>query len=104
MARNTTSKPRTAGGTPQPELIVNSESLGILGTDVDLINDLGIEKHRLGKFNIVLRPAKKHRLKFERLPITYERDAFPVQRSFVFNGQSYSVGLPVTTIGGLHDL
>ena len=81
----------------QPELIVNSESLGILGTDVDLISDLGIEKHRLGKFNLVLRPAKKHRLKFERLPITYERDSFPVQRSFIFNGQSYSVGLPVTT-------
>lgn len=81
----------------QPELIVNSESLGILGTDVDLISDLGIEKHRLGKLNIVLRPAKKHRLKFERLPISYERDSFPVQRSFIFNGQSYSVGLPVTT-------
>ena len=81
----------------QPELIVNSESLGILGTDVDLISDLGIEKHRLGKFNLVLRPAKKHRLKFERLPITYERDSFPVQRSFVFNGQNYTVGLPVTT-------
>ena len=32
-----------------PELIVNSESLGILGTDVDLVSDLGIEKHRLGK-------------------------------------------------------
>ena len=31
----------------KPELIVNSESLGILGTDVDLISDLGIEKHRL---------------------------------------------------------
>ena len=81
----------------QPELIVNSESLGILGTDVDLINDLGIEKRRLGKFNVVLRPATKHRLKFERLPISYERDSFPVQRSFIFNGQSYSVGLPVTT-------
>ena len=80
-----------------PELIVNSESLDILGTDVDLINDLGIEKHRLGKLNVVLRPARKHRLKFERLPITYERDAFPVQRSFIFNGQLYSVGLPVTT-------
>ena len=65
----------------EPELIVNSESLGILGTDVDLVSDLGIEKHRLGKLDIVLRPAKKHRLKFEHLPITYERDSFPVKRS-----------------------
>jgi hypothetical protein len=81
----------------KPELLVNSESLDILGTDVDLINDLGIEQKRLGKFNLVLKPSKKHRFKFERLPIQYERDAFPVQRSFIFNGQRYSVGLPVTT-------
>jgi hypothetical protein len=81
----------------KPELIVNSESLGILGSDVDLVSDLGIEQKRLGKFNLVLKPTKKHRFKFERLPIHYERDAFPVQRSFVFNGQQYTVGLPVTT-------
>jgi hypothetical protein len=81
----------------QPTLIVNSEALGILGTDVDLIGDLGIEKHRLGKLNLVLKPSKKHRLKFERLPVTYATDAFPVQRSFVFNGQRYSIGLPVST-------
>ena len=87
----------------KPELIVNSESLGILGTDVDLISDLGIEKHRLGKFNLVLKPSKKHRLKFQHLPIKYETDAFPVQRSFIFNGQRYNVGLPVTTTRRLLD-
>ena len=80
-----------------PDLIVNSESLGILGTDVDLISDLGITQHRLGKFDLVLRPAKKHRLKYQRLPIKYNVDAYPVQREFVFNGQRYTVGLPVTT-------
>ncbi|MBY0496561.1 MAG: hypothetical protein K2Y23_20330 [Cyanobacteria bacterium] len=80
-----------------PELIVNSESLGILGSDVDLIADLGIQKHRLGKFDLVLKPAKKHRFKYQRLPIKYQTDAFPVQRSFIFNGQRYNIGLPVTT-------
>ena len=62
----------------EPSLIVNSESLGILGTDIDLITDLGIEKKRLGMFDLVLRPAKKHRFRFQRLPIKYEVDAFPV--------------------------
>lgn len=81
----------------KPELIVNSESLGILGTDIDLVSDLGIEKHRLGKFNLVLRPAKKHRFKYEHLPIKYDVDAYPVKREFVFNGQRYTIGLPVTT-------
>lgn len=81
----------------KPTLIVNSEALGILGTDVDLISDLGIEQHRLGKFDLVLKPSKKHRFKYQHLPITYSTDGFPVQRSFIFNGQRYNVGLPVTT-------
>ena len=81
----------------EPSLIVNSESLAILGTDVNLIEDLGIEKHKLGKFDLVLRPAKKHRFRFQRLPIHYEADA-SVKRSFVFNGQNYNVGLPVQTV------
>ena len=85
----------------EPELIVNSESLGILGSDVNLIGDLGIEQKRLGKLDVVLRPSKKHRLKFQRLPIKYETDAFPVTREFVFNGQRYRVGVPVSTTADL---
>ena len=42
----------------EPSLIVNSESLEIIGTDVNLITDLGIEKKRLGMFDVVLRPAR----------------------------------------------
>ena len=40
-----------------PSLVVNSESLNILGSDVDLIQDLGIEQKKLGKINVVLRPG-----------------------------------------------
>lgn len=81
----------------EPSLIVNSESLGILGDDINLIADLGIETKRLGMFDIVLRPATKHRFRFQHLPIKYATDAFPVSREFIFNGQRYRVGLPVTT-------
>jgi len=81
----------------EPSLIVNSESLGIIGTDVNLITDLGIEKKRLRVFDLILKPGRKHRLSFQHLPITYTTDAFPVQREFVFNGQLYRLGLPVTT-------
>ena len=80
----------------EPSLVINSESLGILGDDIDLTSDLGILKKRLRKFNVVLRPATKHKLKFERLPIKYEADVL-VSRSFVFNGQRYNLGLPVQT-------
>ncbi len=81
---------------PEPSLVVNSQALGILGTDVDLVQDLGIAKQRLRKFDLVLRPAKKHRFRFQYLPIHYTADA-QVKRSFVFNGQRYHVGLPVQT-------
>jgi hypothetical protein len=70
--------------------------LGIPGTDVDLVEDLGIVSKRLRRLNIVLRPATKHRFKFEYLPIQYEAEA-TIEREFVFNGQRYRVGLPVNT-------
>lgn len=81
----------------EPSLIVNSEALGILGTDVNLITDVGIEKKKLRTLNLTAKPGKKHRLRFQYLPITYDTDAFPVSRAFIFNGQRYNVGLPVTT-------
>ena len=81
----------------KPSLIVNSEALGILGSDIDLVTDLGIEQHRLGKFDLVLKPSAKHRFRFQRLPIKYETDAHQVTREFIFNGQRYTLGLPVTT-------
>lgn len=84
-----------------PELIISSESIpGIAGTDVDLVNDLGIEKKKLRELRVVLRPSKKHKLRFNYLPIKYEAQA-TVPREFVFNGQRYRPGLPVATSADL---
>lgn len=80
-----------------PSLLISSESLGIIGTEVDLVEDLGIESKRMRRLNIVLKPAQKHKFRFEYTPVTYETDSFPIQREFVFNGQRYRVGLPVST-------
>ena len=79
-----------------PTAIVSSEALGILGTDVDLVNDLGIEQQTLKDLRIVLRPAKKHRFRINYLPMTYDAES-QVKREFVFNGLRYRVGLPVAT-------
>ncbi len=81
---------------PTPDILINSESLGIAGTDVDLVNDLGIEQKRIPELKIVLRPARKHKFRIHYLPIKYEADS-TVQREFIFNGQRYRVGLPVQT-------
>lgn len=79
-----------------PDLVLSSESLGIPGTDVDLIDDLGIEQKRIPELRFVLRPAKKHKFRINYLPIRYDADS-TVRREFVFNGQRYRVGLPVQT-------
>src|SRR5688500_6816145 len=81
---------------PTPELIISSESLGIAGDDVNLITDLGIEKKRFRELRVVLRPARKHKFRFNYTPIKYEAQA-PVARDFTFNGLRYRVGLPVET-------
>ena len=81
---------------PTPEAIVNSEALGILGTDIDLVTDLGIEKQRLNDLRLVLRPAKKHRFRISYLPMNYDAST-TITREFVFNGLRYRPGLPVQT-------
>lgn len=83
---------------PDPDLVISSESLGILGSDIDLVDDLGIEQKRLNDLRVVLRPATKHKLRFAYLPIKYQTDNVPIEREVVFNGQRYRVGLPVSTL------
>lgn len=85
---------------PEPTLIVSSESLGIPGDDVDLVNDLGIEQKRINELRVVLRPATKHKFRFNYLPLKYDAQS-TVQREFTFNGQRYRVGVPVDTTADL---
>lgn len=83
-----------------PDLVIKSESLGIEGTDVNLVADLGIEKKRLRELRLVLRPARKHKFRFNYTPIKYDASSV-VRREFVFNGQRYRLGLPVNTTADL---
>ena len=81
---------------PTPEAIVNSEALGILGTDVNLVTDLGISKQMLRDLRVVLRPATKHRFRINYLPMNYDAST-TITREFIFNGLRYRPGLPVQT-------
>ena len=85
---------------PDLTLVVSSEAIGIEGDDVDLVNDLGIESKKLRTFNLVLRPATKHKFRFQYLPLKYQAEAI-VPREFIFNGLRYRVGLPVNTSADL---
>jgi len=82
--------------TPAREILVSSESLGIIGSTIDAVADLGFGTEVFSDFRVVVRPARKFKLRFGYTPIKYEGDTI-ITRTIVFNGQRYTVGLPVTS-------
>jgi hypothetical protein len=83
---------------PTPEIAIASESLpGIIGDKIDFIEDLQLEKKRFTQLRVVLRPATKHKLRFEYTPIKYEQPEGQLRRDVIWNGLLYSVALPVST-------
>jgi hypothetical protein len=81
---------------PTPDIVISSESLGIVGSDIDFVKDLGIAKTRFRQVRIVLKPGKKHKLRFEYTPITYDAVG-QLTANVVFNGILFPVTFPVTT-------
>jgi hypothetical protein len=83
---------------PSPKISITSQSLtrDALGTPIDFVQDLGIQTARFKQLKLVLRPARKHKFRFEYTPISYEAQG-TLQRDIIFNGQRYSVALPVAT-------
>jgi hypothetical protein len=81
---------------PTPEAIIATEFESIPGTPVDLVDDLGIEKGNLPDFRLVLRPARKHKLRVSYVQIHYSAEA-TLRRTIVFRGTTYRVGLPVNS-------
>jgi hypothetical protein len=79
---------------PSPDIVISSESLGIIGSNIDFVDDLGIEKEQFGELRLVLRPGLKHKFRFHYIPMEYNAEAV-LKRSIVFNGIRYDVGLPV---------
>ena len=81
---------------PDPSILISSESLGIPGTEIDGVEDLGIETTGFADLKFVLRPTQKFKFRIGYTPIKYETESV-LERDIIFNGQRYSVGLPVNT-------
>src|SRR5262245_36706621 len=73
---------------------ISSEQFGILGSNIDFVNDLGYKKAKFKDLRIVLRPSKKSRFRIQNTPITYEAETV-FRRNIVFNGITYPLSLPV---------
>jgi hypothetical protein len=79
---------------PTPTLLISSEGLGIPGDQIDFVREFQLEDETFRQLRIVGRPGKKHKFRYEFVPIRYEKET-RITRSFVFNGQRYNVSLPV---------
>ena len=79
---------------PTPTLFITSEGLGIPGDEIDFVKEFDLENKTFKQLRIVLRPARKHKFRYEFIPIGYEKEA-TITRSIVFNGQRYNVSVPV---------
>ena len=79
---------------PTPTLFITSEGLGIPGDEIDFVKEFDLENQTFKQLRLVLRPARKHKLRYEFVPIRYEKEA-TITRSIVFNGQRFNVSLPV---------
>jgi hypothetical protein len=87
---------------PTAEMSIQSESLGILGTEIDFKRDLGLQDHRLSALQAVLKGGRKHKFRFQYIPLHYEQ-ATTLVREIIFNGQRYRIGLPVeSSLNGMH--
>jgi hypothetical protein len=87
-----------AGTLWNPTLVgtVSSEEFGLLGSNLDFVTDLGFEQTRFQDLRIVLRPAKKHRIRLQYTPIVYTGDS-TLRRTVTFNGINFEAALPVTS-------
>jgi hypothetical protein len=81
---------------PSADISISSEALGIAGTLIDFKRDLGITDKMLGEFEFTLQPVRRHKIRAQIIPIKYEAST-RVIRDLIFNGQRYSLNLPVTS-------
>ena len=81
---------------PDLEAQISSESLGIIGSDIDLKADLGYVDKSIREFRFVLRPAKKHKFRIAYTPVHYTGDVI-LTKDVIFNGINFTIGLPIQT-------
>jgi hypothetical protein len=81
---------------PTADMFLTSESLGIQGNRIDFKTDLGLTDQRFPVLQLQLRPARSHKFRFQYIPISYSQTA-TVKRDIIFNGQRYTIGLPVNS-------
>jgi hypothetical protein len=81
---------------PSPNILITSESLGIIGDQINFVDDLGIDNTTFRQIRALLRAGTKHKFRFEYTPISYNAES-TLRRNVVFNGITFPIAVPVQT-------
>ena len=76
---------------------VASDALGLIGSEINLASDLGFNDTREMDLRLVLRPAKKHKFRFQYTPAAFSASSV-LTRDISFAGTVYPVSLPVESL------
>ena len=81
--------------TPSPDVTIRADRSGIIGTEINLVTDFGIEDKTFTGFRATLKPGRKHKIRFEYVPISYDADTV-LTREIVFQGRTFSFSIPAS--------
>ena len=81
---------------PTADMVIESEQLGIPGSQINGKRDLGLTDQRFPIPDLQLRPARSHKFRFQYIPVNFTQTATLTQ-DIVFNGIRYRLGLPVNS-------
>ncbi len=73
---------------------VSSDRLDLIGSRVDLVDDLNFGQARFKNLRFVVRPGRKHKVRFQYTPLTYEASGI-LARQVTFAGNVFDAALPV---------
>ena len=79
---------------PSADMEISSEGLGIIGSVINFKDDLGLTDQSFPEFHVTLRPARRHKFRFQYVPISFSQASL-IERNIVFNGQLYPIGVEV---------
>jgi hypothetical protein len=69
---------------------------GAAGSAVDLKNDLGLEDKKVAEFQLIIKPALKHKIRVQFIPISYTQTGTP-KTALTFGGTTYPAGTAVNS-------
>ena len=82
---------------PTPVFVASSEQFGIVGSNINFTDDLGLTRKQHPEFRATFKAGRKHKLRVSVAPIQYSQQHV-LERQIIFQGIAYDVGVPVASM------